>query len=52
VVFGATNPLFLKLFANKKTAIIQLGCSKVPKHLRPFKELFVRSNLAEQKIVN
>jgi hypothetical protein len=52
VVFGATNPLFLKLFGSGKTTIIQLGGSRVPKHLKPLKELFVRSKLAEQKIVN
>lgn len=52
VVFGATNPLFLKLFASNKTTIVPLGAAKVPKHLKPLKELFVKSKLAEQKIVN
>ena len=37
VLIGATNPLFLKLFAGKKMTILPLGKGKVPKRLKPLK---------------
>lgn len=52
VVFGATNPLFLKLFARDNIKVMRLGQSKTPRHLRPLRELFVQSKLEEQRAVN
>ena len=52
VVFGATNPLFLKLFARDNIRVMRLGQGKTPRHLRPLRELFVQSKLEEQRAVN